>query len=98
MRAVALCLLICALASAQEKNVVDSVKADRDTALELNPNANFWRGARPVYAEAGPNGIALSDFRTEVRSRWTGTYIYFLFACPYQHLSLKPNPDTTKET
>lgn len=98
MRVVAVCLLLCSLASAQSKNVIESVKADRDTALELNPNADFWRGARVVYAEVGANGDTLSDFRTEVRSRWTGTYIYFLFVCPYHHLSLKPNPDTTNET
>ena len=92
------CLLLFYSANAQKNAVVTSVKADHDVVLEMNPDSDFWRGARPVYARVGPDGKELADFSTEVRSRWTATNIYFLFVCPYHQLSLKPNPDTAHET
>ena len=36
--------------------------------------------------------------RTEIRSRWTEKFLYFLFICPYEQLHLKPDPVTDKET
>ena len=36
--------------------------------------------------------------RTEIRSRWTGRNLYFLFTCPYEQLNLKPEPKTETET
>jgi Carbohydrate family 9 binding domain-like len=98
MKFIVCCLLLLPLAGAQQKNLIESVKADRDTALEVNPKAAFWRDAGPVYARVDRNGNKLPGYQTEVRSRWTDTNIYFLFVCPYQHLSLKPSPDTVQET
>src|SRR5262245_17638467 len=73
MKFVICCLLLLSLASAQEKNVFESVKAARDTALEMNPSSSFWRDARPVYARVDANGNTLAEYQTEVRSRWTGS-------------------------
>jgi len=98
MKFVICCLLLMSFADAQQKTVIESVKANRDTALEMNPNSAFWRNARPVYARVDPQGNELPTYQTEVRSRWTDTNIYFLFVCPYQRLSLKPSPDSTHET
>ena len=36
--------------------------------------------------------------RTEIRSRWTSRNLYLLFACPYEQLNLKPEPNTETET
>ena len=90
-------LLACA-ATAQQKNLVESVQADRDVALDANPDSAFWREARLVYAEVDKDGRELAAYRTAVRSRWTKTSIYFLFVCPYERLYLKPTPDTAHET
>src|SRR5215467_5369433 len=98
MKSIICCLLLLSFADAQQSDLIESAKADHDTALELNPNSAFWRDARPVYAQVDPNSNEVPNFRTEVRSRWTGTNIYFLFVCPYQRLSLKPSPDTARET
>lgn len=92
------CLILLSLADAQQKNLIESRKADRDTTLETNPKSAFWREARSAYAEVDANGNRLEKHRTEVFSRWTDSNIYFLFVCPYQRLSLRPSPDTVQET
>jgi len=83
---------------ARSKAEFESVQAISDVSLGTNPDSAFWRGARPVYMEADRNGMPQPEYRTEVRSRWTKKYVYFLFVCPYKELYLKPNPDTKKET
>jgi hypothetical protein len=40
----------------------------------------------------------LPRYRTEIRSRWTSKYLYFLFICPYEDLNLRPDPVTSSET
>lgn len=81
-----------------QKPVFESVEAENDVKLTVDPNDSFWREARPVYMEVGISGQPEKEYRTEVRSRWTKNAIYFLFTCPYKQLYLKPNPDTSKET
>src|ERR1041385_5612280 len=98
MKFVICSLVLLAFAKAQEKDVVESVRADRDVALNVDIHSEFWLEARPIYAQVDPNGKQLNEYRTEVRSRWTSNSIYFLFVCPYQRLSLKPNPDAVHET
>lgn len=80
------------------KAVMDSTRAEQDVTLSTDPTSSFWRGTRPVYAEVDGQGRPESQYRTEVRSRWTKDHIYFLFICPYQHLYLKPKPDVVHET
>ena len=75
-----------------------SVYALQDVALDTNPRTLFWQSAKPVYAEVDSYGIAIPEYRTEVRSRWTAKNLYLLYVCPYQELHLKPSPDTGKET
>ena len=82
----------------QEKNLMQSLHAEQDRALETNPDLDFWQTPHPVFAQVDPQGHALAQFRTEIRSRWTKDDLYFLFICPYHQLYLKPSPDTIRET
>jgi hypothetical protein len=77
---------------------IDSKKAGSDVAADGDPNSAFWRGAAPVLAERDGSGTLVPGHRTEIRSRWTGRYLYFLFTCPYEQLKLKPEPKTATET
>ena len=87
-----LCLL------AQQKAVTQTVYAQHDVPLSTDPASIFWRTAQPIYAESGKSGERLPEYRTEIRSRWTKSNVYFLFICPYKQLYLKPNPDVQHET
>lgn len=82
----------------QERPVIDSLHAQNDVALTTDAGSPFWRGAQAIYAEVGKDGHALPEYKTEIRTRWTGKDIYFLFACPYKDLYLKPAPSTDHET
>ena len=79
-------------------NAMESTWAAKDAALDTNPASEFWRRARPVFMEKDSHGKRIPRYRTEVRTRWTDKDLYFLFVCPYQELSLKPNPNTENET
>ena len=78
--------------------VVESTFAKEDAALDLEPASPFWNSARPVYMEKDSFGKPVPEYRTEVRSRWTKSNLYFLFICPYEQLHLKPEPNTLQET
>jgi hypothetical protein len=98
-----LCLLILLVGTSvawgqEAQGTFESVRAQRDAELNVNPQSPFWRGAHPVFMQFDVHGRPLEEYRTEVRSRWTEDAIYFLFSCPYKHLYLKPSPDTSKET
>lgn len=82
----------------QQKPVMQSLRAQSDLPLSTDPASSFWRAAQPIYAKSGKNGEPLPQYRTEIRSGWTKTNIYFLFICPYKQLYLKPNPDIQHET
>jgi hypothetical protein len=82
----------------QDKPKATSIRAQQDVELETSPGSTFWSHARPIYAEVDPNGRTLPEYRTEIRSRWTNKYLYFLFVCPYKELYLKPNPNPKQET
>jgi len=82
----------------QAKPTIDSLHAQRDVKLTTNPASPFWRAAQPIYAEEDKRGHVLSEYRTEIRTRWTENNIYFLFICPYKALYLKPTPDADHET
>ena len=82
----------------QEKPVVESLHAEHDVALNTDPASAFWHSAHPIYAEVDAGAHMLSIYRTEIRTRWTGDNIYFLFICPYKRLYLKPAPETVHET
>jgi len=96
----ALVLLLCSSVLAQTKTdaVMDSSYADKDVTLNSDPHSEFWSAARSVYMSVGTKGQPQAEYRTQVLSRWTDKYIYFLFVCPYKELYLKPNPDASHET
>jgi hypothetical protein len=90
--------VVCSSLAIAADKTIESAWAEKDATLDTNPASQFWRGARPVYMEVDSHGKRVPKYRTEVRTRWTETNLYFLFVCPYQELSLKPNPDTKRET
>lgn len=96
----AFCLLMftSACTAAADDMVFESIRANRDVTLSTDPGLPFWQAARPVFAERSTFGEPRPRYRTEVRSRWTKNYLYFLFTCPWQELNLKPDPSTTSET
>jgi hypothetical protein len=90
--------LLAAVAFAADDKAMESMKADNDVALTTNRISSFWQGGHAVYAESDTYGKPLPRYRTEIRSRWTKSNLYFLFICPYDTLYLKPAPDTSAET
>ena len=91
-------LVYSAVTMAADIPVIEITRAAQDSVLDTNPASQFWRAARPVYMEVDAHGNRVSEYRTEVRTRWTDKNLYFLFVCPYQQLNLKPDPQTLKET
>ena len=83
---------------AADNKVATSTEANEDVAIDTNPATTFWSQAIPLYTDRDKNDRILSGYRTEIRSRWTEKNLYFLFSCPYEELSLHPNPSTATET
>src|SRR5215467_14560105 len=71
-----------------------------ETDAPLNPDSSsaFWSEAPVCLLTWTASGEPLTGPPTEVRSRWSRTHLYVLFTCPYETLSLKPNPVTSRET
>jgi len=85
-------------APAQEPGVFLSYQASQDPELSADPDSDFWRNIKGVVIVNSILGGSVSHLRSEVRSRWTQDYVYFLFIGSYQSLYLKPDPDTASET
>jgi hypothetical protein len=83
---------------ASDPALIESVHASQDVPLLLDPTSDFWRASHPLYMEKDGFGKIVPRYRTEVRTRWTNSNLYFLFVCPYEELYLKPAPSTQKET
>jgi hypothetical protein len=92
------CLVVLTSGLAIGSGQIDSKKAGSDVSADTDPNSAFWLGAAPILAERDGSGNLVPGHRTEIRSRWTGRYVYFLFTCPYERLNLKPEPKTETET
>ena len=88
----AACLVAVTAALSMGPDQIESKHALRDASADTDPNSAFWRGATPVLAEGDREGNPVPGHRTEIRSRWTGRNLYFLFTCPYEQLNLKPEP------
>lgn len=95
---VLLMLLGSGMSGGSDQAVIESVHATQDVRLLLDPASEFWRASPPVYLEKDDLGKIVPRYRTEVRTRWTKSNLYFLFVCPYEELHLKPAPNTQKET
>jgi hypothetical protein len=77
---------------------IQSTWSDSDTTLDSNPTSSFWSGSISTFMDANAHGKPDPRYRTEIRTRWTASYLYFLFVCPYEQLNLKPSPSTSVET
>ncbi|HZQ95575.1 MAG TPA: carbohydrate-binding family 9-like protein [Candidatus Sulfotelmatobacter sp.] len=97
LRMVALTVTCASLAFAGDKTI-QSMFAESDPSLDTNPASSFWRGSPPTYMDADKYGKPDPRYRTEIRTRWTRQNLYLLFICPYEELSLKPQPTTSAET
>ncbi len=75
-----------------------SIRAPKDAKISADPHAPFWEGVPGAIAANDPHGQPVPGIKTEIRSRWTPHFLYLLFVCPYNELSLKPNPQTDVET
>jgi hypothetical protein len=93
-----LTFLLSGTAPTAEPAVIESVQAQQDVSLTLDPAAKFWSASSRIFMDKDPHGNILPRYRTEVRTRWTAKNLYFLFVCPYEQLNLKPSPDTQRET
>ena len=91
-------LITCYACAFAEDAVIQSRWADFDPRLDTNPMSSFWRGSEPAYMDSNAQGKPEPKYRTEIRTRWTKQNLYILFVCPYEELSLKPNPNTSVET
>ena len=94
MSLIGLLAAICAVAA----DPAVSQRAPRDAAPDTDPGSAFWRGAPAIFLENDGHGNPVPGHKSEVRSRWTGRNLYFLFVCPYEELNLKPDPTTSHET
>ena len=92
-------MMMCIVSAAgATPSTAESLYAQEDTALQLEPASDFWKASPPVYLESDRFGKAVPGYRSEVRTRWTKNNLYFLFTCPYEELHLKPSPNTADET
>lgn len=98
MRLLAPALLLMLGAAAQTPEVSLSKRLTKDLDLNTDPQSSLWRGAPAVFSEHSAKDQPVPGHRTEFRSRWTDTNLYFLFICPYDELYLIPNPVTDRET
>jgi hypothetical protein len=98
MKTVVMLLSLAALAMADGPGVIASRYSKSELSLAPDPNAAHWKGVPGVFAENDAMGKPVAGHRTEIRSRWTDTHIYFLFVCPYEALNLKPDPRIKEET
>lgn len=71
---------------------------DRDSDPDTDPQSSFWSHASRVIAESDFYGQPIPGHRTEVLLQWTFRNLYVLFACPYEALNLKLDPNITVET
>jgi PQQ-dependent dehydrogenase (methanol/ethanol family) len=60
-----------------------------DPALTTDPSAPMWRNAGVTsISQDCSRQIDYPALRTQVRSFWTGAYLYLLFSCPYTQLNV----------
>jgi hypothetical protein len=99
MRQAALSLLLFSiLAVGQTGDPARSKRLGAEAALTADPQSALWKDAPAVTASNGPRGEPTPGHRTEIRSRWTPEFLYFLFVCPYEDLHVNTQPVTNAET
>jgi hypothetical protein len=100
LAAAALCVPSQALAGqeAASRAVLESAYAAHDFELSADPRRPEWANAPRVIANRDYSGQTVPGRPTEIRSRWTDGHLYLLYICPYDEISLKPDPDVTADT
>lgn len=92
-------LLLAALgAAAHAADVIESRFVATELEMTADPARAEWREVSPALIERDMWGKPLAGRPTEVRSRWSRTHLYLLYACPYDALNLKPDPDPSAKT
>ena len=86
------------LAAADPAGVLESTYTSRDFEPTADPNSELWSRAPHVTADRNYLGQLIAGAPTEIRSRWSGQYLYLLYICPYDELNLKPDPNPAAET
>ena len=93
-----LLLVLGVSALGQDNPVFFSYHANSNQEPTADAASAFWRDIKGVTIERSVLGPEMSQFRAEVRSRWTTNNVYFLFIGQFEKLTLKAGPDTTNET
>jgi hypothetical protein len=94
-------ILILALVPAMiwaQSSILLSRKATVDVELTADADSALWRSVTGIVMESDYFGVPVANHRTEVKSRWTASHLYLLYACRYEKLNLKPDPSMTGET
>ncbi|MEZ5352144.1 MAG: carbohydrate-binding family 9-like protein [Bryobacteraceae bacterium] len=88
-----------AMAADNAGMLIPAPQAKKDFALTADPSSAAWRNVPVVKAAVDPFGKpATAGNAFDFRVQWTPANLYFLFECPYETLTLKPQPDTRNET
>lgn len=96
--AASLVLVVLLFATGGTPGVLESAYAARDPGLSTDPAGEPWGTAPRVLAGRDRMGEPVPGSPTEIRSLWTGEYLYLLFICPYTDLNVAPDPRLTEET
>ena len=67
-----------------------SLLSAQDSQADTDPRSSFWAEAPIVSVRLNNFGELVPGHGTEIRSRWTLHFFYFLFECPYEELSTLP--------
>jgi len=87
-----------AAAATSRAPTIESARAPREFGLSADPTRPEWADAPRVQVTTDYFGKAIPGKATEVRSRWTADHLYLLYICPYDTLTLKPDPTPAIET
>lgn len=86
------------LVASDAPGVLESAFAGKDFELSADPQSPEWKDAPRVVVDRNYLGQPIDGRPMEVRSRWTDGHLYLLYVCPYDELTLKPEPPSTAET
>ena len=76
----------------------ESAYVDHDFELTADPQTPEWRSAPSIQIGLDYFGQPIAGNPIVVRSRWSDRHLYLLYACPYDELYLRPNPNPAVET
>lgn len=98
MKVLPLFMLMAAVAAADPGARMESRRAKADFEPSADPASSVWKKVKPIPGAVDPFGKPAANNRFEFRTQWTPGYLYLLFECPYDELTLKTNPSQTEET